>query len=410
MKKLNILLSVLIAFSLNAQENIKYQKPSDEILNLVEFDRPPNVLYDDEKNYMVFLYRNNYKSISDLSEKELRLGGLRINPKTNIGSRVTYYNNVKIKNLKDKKGQTKQVIGIPENAKLTNFSWSPDQTKIALTNTTSEGVELWLLTLKTGYVTKLTAPELNANIGSAITWNTDSQLMFVKMLSPNKQPLIDTKSVVPNGPTVSTNFGAKAQNRTYQDLLKNKFDEHNFEQLSTSTIFKVSINGESEKWLDEAMYRGISLSPDGKYVMVTQLKKPFSYLVTYSRFPSQTDIYTNKGELVTNLLDTPLIEELPKGRMSTRTGKRSYSWRPDQPSTLIYVQALDQGDPAIKTEYRDEVFEIAAPFNGEGKSLVKTINRFSGIDWGTESLAIAYDYWWDTRNRKDLPFRIISIF
>ena len=122
MRKLKTFLSVLIAFSLNAQENIKYQKPSEEILNLVEFDRPPNVLYDDEKNYMVFLYRNNYKSISDLSEKELRLGGLRINPKTNIGSRATYYNNVKIKNLKDKKGQTEQVVGIPENAKLTNFS------------------------------------------------------------------------------------------------------------------------------------------------------------------------------------------------------------------------------------------------------------------------------------------------
>ena len=404
MKKLKIFLSVLIAFSLNAQENIKYQKPSDEILNLVEFERPPSVQYDDDKNYMVFLHRDNYKSISDLSEKELRLGGLRINPKTNIGSRVTYYNNVKIKNLKEKKGQIQQVVGIPENAKLTNFSWSPDQTKIALTNTTQEGVELWVLILKTGTVTKLTAPKLNANIGSVITWNTDSQSMFVKMISPNKKALIDTKSVTPNGPTVSTNFGAKAQNRTYQDLLKNKFDEHNFEQLSTSVIFKVLINGESEKWLDEAMYRGISLSPDGKYVMVTQVKKPFSYLVTYSRFPSQTDIYTNKGELVTNLLDTPLIEELPKGRMSTRTGKRSYSWRPDQPSTLIYVQALDEGDPAIKTEFRDEVFEIAAPFNGEGKSLVKTINRFSGIDWGTENLAIAYDYWWNTRNRKAYAF------
>ena len=69
------------------------------------------------------------------------------------------------------------------------------------------------------------------------------------------------------------------------------------------------------------MYRSISLSPDGNYVMVSQIKKPFSYLVTYSRFPSQTDVFNIEGELVTNLLDTPLIEELPKGRMSTRTGK-----------------------------------------------------------------------------------------
>ena len=404
MKKLNILLSVLIAFSLNAQENIKYQKPSDEILDLVEFERPPSVQYDDDKNYMVFLYRDNYKSISDLSEKELRLGGLRINPKTNIGSRVTFYNNVKIKKLKSKNSSAEQVSGLPDNPKLTNFAWSPDETKIALTNTTENGVELWVLDLETASVVKLTEAILNANIGGVITWQADSQSMLVKTLSKNRKPLIDTSSIVPDGPTISNNYGAKAQNRTYQDLLKNKSDEHNFEQLATSSIHKVSLNGSKEKWLDDAMYRTISFSPDGNYVMVSQIKKPFSYLVTYGRFPSQTDIFDKQGKLITNLLDTPLIEELPKGRMSTRTGKRSYSWRTDKPSTLIYVKALDGGDPALEANYRDEVFEIAAPFNGEGKSLVKTINRFSGIDWGTENLAIAYDYWWDTRNRKAYAF------
>ena len=404
MKKLNILLSVLIAFSLNAQENIKYQKPSDEILDLVEFERPPSVQYDDDKNYMVFLYRDNYKSISDLSEKELRLGGLRINPKTNIGSRVTFYNNVKIKKLKSKNSSAEQVSGLPDNPKLTNFAWSPDETKIALTNTTENGVELWVLDLETASVVKLTEAILNANIGGVITWQADSQSMLVKTLSKNRKPLIDTSSIVPDGPTISNNYGAKAQNRTYQDLLKNKSDEHNFEQLATSSIHKVSLNGSKEKWLNDAMYRTISFSPDGNYVMVSQIKKPFSYLVTYGRFPSQTDIFDKQGKLITNLLDTPLIEELPKGRMSTRTGKRSYSWRTDKPSTLIYVKALDGGDPALEANYRDEVFEIAAPFNGEGKSLVKTINRFSGIDWGTENLAIAYDYWWDTRNRKAYAF------
>ena len=150
MKTLLTAIILLIVFKITAQENIKYQKPSKEILNLVEFESPPSVLYDEQKNYMVFIYRNNYKSISDLSEKELRLGGLRINPKTNIGSRVTFYNNVKIKKLKAKNGTVNQVKGLPKNPKLSNFSWSPDQTKIALTNTTSQGVELWLLDLKTG--------------------------------------------------------------------------------------------------------------------------------------------------------------------------------------------------------------------------------------------------------------------
>lgn len=404
MKNTIFLAVFILSFSVNAQENVKYQKPSKEILNLVEFERPPSVLYDEQKNHMVFIYRDNYKSISDLSEKELRLGGLRINPKTNIGSRVTFYNNVKIKNLNDKNGTINQVNGLPENPKLSNFSWSPDQTRIALTNTTSEGVELWLLDLKTGSVSKLTKPNLNANIGSVINWSVDSKSMLVKVISSNKKPLINTSLIVPDGPTVSTNFGEKAQNRTYQDLLKNKSDEHNFEQLATSTIHKIYVNGDSEKWLDEAMYRNISFSPNGNYVMVMQIKKPFSYLVTYSRFPSKTDIYTKEGDFVTNVLDTPLIEELPKGFMATTKGKRSFSWRSDKAATLIYVEALDGGDPANLVDYRDEVFELEAPFSGMGKSLIKLINRYAGIDWANESLAIAYDRWWNTRNTKAYSF------
>ena len=56
MKNFYTLAIFLIAFSINAQENIKYQKPSKEILDLVEYERPPSVQYDEEKNYMVFLY------------------------------------------------------------------------------------------------------------------------------------------------------------------------------------------------------------------------------------------------------------------------------------------------------------------------------------------------------------------
>ena len=119
-------------FSGLSQENIKYQKPSQEILDLVEYERAPSVLYDDQKTHMIFLYRNNYKTIEDLSAKEMRLGGLRIAPATNIGSRVTYYNNVKIKNLKNNKGEIKQIEGLPQNPKLSNISWSPNQKKSGL--------------------------------------------------------------------------------------------------------------------------------------------------------------------------------------------------------------------------------------------------------------------------------------
>ena len=78
-----------------AQVSLTYQKPSKEILELVDVSLAPSVLVNDSKDFMILLYRDPFKSIEDLSQEELRLAGLRINPKTNIGSRVTYYYNLK---------------------------------------------------------------------------------------------------------------------------------------------------------------------------------------------------------------------------------------------------------------------------------------------------------------------------
>ena len=404
MKHLLSITLIAITIVASAQKSSIYQKPPKEILDLVDVSRAPSVLMDDDKSQMVLLYRNAYKSIEELSKEEMRLGGLRIDPKTNIGSRVTYINNVKLKKLDQKEAKIVQVKGLPENPKLTNFKWSPDQSKIALTNTTAEGVELWVLDIESASVSKITEAHLNANIGNVIHWFEDGASLLVKMISKNRKPLINTKTAVPTGPTISVNDGKKAQNRTYQDLLKNKNDEHNFEQLAMSEIHKVSLDGSSEKWLRADLYRELTFSPDGNYVMAVTINKPFSYLVPYGRFPSKTTIYTKEGAEVETVLDVPLIEDLPQGFMAVRPGKRNFSWRNDKPSTLTYVMALDEGDPAIKVEYRDEMFELKAPFKSNGKSILKTINRFYNVQWGSDQVAIAYDYWWNSRNTKTYLF------
>ncbi len=404
MKHLLSITLIAITIVASAQKSAIYQKPPKEILDLVDVSRAPSVLMDDDKSQMVLLYRNAYKSIEELSKEEMRLGGLRIDPKTNIGSRVTYINNVKLKKLDQKEAKIVQVKGLPENPKLTNFKWSPDQSKIALTNTTAEGVELWVLDIESASVSKITEAHLNANIGNVIHWFEDGASLLVKMISKNRKPLINTKTAVPTGPTISVNDGKKAQNRTYQDLLKNKNDEHNFEQLAMSEIHKVSLDGSSKKWLRANLYRELTFSPDGNYVMAVTINKPFSYLVPYGRFPSKTTIYTKEGAEVETVLDVPLIEDLPQGFMAVRPGKRNFSWRNDKPSTLTYVMALDEGDPAIKVEYRDEMFELKAPFKSNGKSILKTINRFYNVQWGSDQVAIAYDYWWNSRNTKTYLF------
>ncbi len=404
MKSILFIIMFCVISDTIAQESLSYQKPPNEILDLVDVQLAPYVLADEKNEYLVLLSRDAYKSIEELSQEELRLAGLRIDPKTNISSRVTYYNKVQIKNLKTTNNKAKIVEGMPNNLRATNFTWSPNQKKIAFTHTTSTGVELWVMDIASASAKKLSKAKVNANLGDVINWSKDNQSVLVKMVSEESAPLINTKEAIPTGPTISVNDGKKAQNRTYQDLLKNKNDEHNFEQLALSEIHKVSLDGTTEKWLANDMYRSVDYSPDGAYVLVTTIEKPFSYLVPYRRFPSKTTVYTKDAERVETVVEVPLIEDLPKGFMATRKGKRNFSWRSDKPSTLIFAEALDEGDPENEVDYRDEIFELDAPFNRSPKSILKTINRFSFIRWGTDKVAVAYDYWWNTRNAKTYTF------
>ena len=130
---LSLSLLVLIPGISFSQENVTYQKPPKEILDLVDVPLAPSVLMDDAKEYMVFLYRDAYTSIEELSQQEMRLAGLRIDPKTNIGSRVSYVNDVKIK--KTAGDELIEVKGLPASPRLANFSWSPVTKNIAMTPT-----------------------------------------------------------------------------------------------------------------------------------------------------------------------------------------------------------------------------------------------------------------------------------
>jgi dipeptidyl aminopeptidase/acylaminoacyl peptidase len=396
--KIQLLLFLLVSYFVSAQENLTYQKPPKEILELADYERAPTVNMDTNKEYMLLSYRSTYKTLDELNQEEMRLGGLRINPVTNISSTVTYVNNLKLRKIADK--DEIQVKGLPENPKISNLAMAPDQKKIAFSHTTNTGVELWIIDVVSAQATKLTEAIVNANMGNPFSWFADSQSMLVRMLVQNRPALIDVKKDLPTGPTISTSDGNVSQNRTYQDLLKNPLDEQNFETLVTSELYKISVNGKATLFKKADMYSGESISPDGNYIMISTIQRPFSYIVPLSRFPQKTVVYDKTGNEIKVVNEVPLSEIIPKGFSSVRKGKRNMTWRTDKPATLYFVEALDEGDQANKVDFRDEVFLWDAPFSSNPTSLVKTQQRFSGIEWGVDTTAIVYDQWYDTRNMK----------
>jgi len=402
MKNLFLIFILLLSYALHAQVDLGYQKPNKAILDLVDVPLPPRVSMNSKGDKALLMFRNSFKSIEELSQVEMRLAGLRINPKTNIGSRTRFMNNIKLLDVKSKKEI--EILGIPKGAQIANIRWSPDESTIAFTISQNESTKLWVLDVQSAKTKELISTLLNANMGTPFSWRKDSKSLIVKALPKNKSTLINKASTIPTGPTISENFGKKAQNRTYQDLLKDKTDEQNFSTLASSELMQVDLDGNQSPWLPKAIYRSISSSPDGNYYIISTVEKPFSYLVPYYRFPSKTSVYNKNGDLIKVLLEVPLIEDLPKGFDAVRLGKRNIQWREDKPSTIVWVEALDGGNPSIDVTHRDAVFEQHAPFDGPHSKLIETENRFRYIDWCDENTAIAHDRKFNDRNVKTYLF------
>jgi dipeptidyl aminopeptidase/acylaminoacyl peptidase len=384
------------------QVDFPYQSPTADILSLADAKPAPGIRLNSAATQAVLTYRNSFKSIEELSAPELKLAGIRINPAINGPSRSTYITDLKILDVISQKEIV--VSGLPSPALLSNLSWSNDQSKMAFTHAASTGIELWVLDMKTAVAKKLTQPIVNANISNVMVWAKDDKTILFTSLPSKRKQLIDTKNQAPSGPVITENDGQKAQNRTYQDLLKNAYDEQNFEILATSEITSVDMNGKSQLFKPAAMYSGISQSPDGNYYLLYEVKRPFSYIVTYGSFPTDVSIIDKKGTFIKTFCKVPLIEELPKGFMAVRKGPRSVQWRADKPSTLVWVEAQDGGDPAVDVAFRDHVMTQSSPFVAEPQLLLKTKLRYAGIAWGNDSHAFLYERWWNTRMERTLVF------
>jgi dipeptidyl aminopeptidase/acylaminoacyl peptidase len=391
---------ILLFFCVQAQDELLFQKPSQAILQLADYERPPSISMDSKKSMVLFSYRDTYKTLEDLNQEELRLGGLRVNPILNISSTQAYVTNLKLRKLTDAQAEPIQIKNLPAKPRMTYVSWSPNDQFIAFVNMDEASLSLWVIDVTTNEAKRFSNLSLNANSGMPYNWTSDSKGFLVRAIPANRPALIDSKKELPKGPIISVAEGKVSQNRTYQDLLKNPTDEKNFETLIKSELKMVSLTGEIKDFLPSDLYIGANFSPDGNYVLVTTLQRPFSYIVPFSRFPMTQKIYAASGKLVREVNSIPLIEIMPKGFAAVRTGKRNLYWRDDHPSSLFYVEALDGGDPAKTVEFRDELFSWAAPFETAPTSILKVKQRFDDVLFSDQNLMIVTDSWYDTRNQK----------
>ncbi|HAQ64596.1 MAG TPA: S9 family peptidase [Bacteroidales bacterium] len=386
----------MMMLSSQSQNALKYQLPPKEILELADIRPQPAVRIDSRNQYMVLLERYAFKTLEELAQDEVKLAGLRINPQTNGGSRSTVYYGLDL--ILIASGQSVKLNGLPENPRFGEVSFSPDDSQLAFTNTTSDGIELWVLNLATGEAKRLTEPRLNGVMGFSYEWGPDSKSLYVMCIPEHRRPLPADK-VLPIGPSIQETTGSKAPVRTYQDMLRSPADEARFDYYAKAEVQKVSLDGTSLRWLEPAIYSSLDFSPDGNWLMATTVERPYSYIVPFYRFPANYNLFDGQGKLVKLFYAKPLVEEIPTGFDAVEKGKRSIGWRADKPATLVWAEAQDEGDPAVEASIRDKVYIQDAPFTATPVLLAELPKRYSGISWANDNLAVISEYWWKTRRQ-----------
>jgi len=380
-----ILISAIVLFSIHsiAQEPLKYQVPPAEIVSIVDAPASPLVSVSPAKTDIVVIERPGIITIPELSAEELRIAGLRINPAINGPSRQTYNTGYKLMSIDGT--NIRDIQGLPPDRGLGYPVWSPDGKKFLFTNTTGTTIELWICDI-VWPVAKKIAENINMIFGSPASWLSDNKSILYYVCDENRgtKPVRDP---VPAGPVIQENLGKAGQVATYQDLLKDPVDEALFEYYAKSQMMlwdgSVSVRIGSP-----GLITGFSPSPDGNYIMITTIKKPFSYLVPYYNFPSVTQIWDMKGDIIKILLEEPLIENQPRGYDMVLPGPRGYNWRADKPATVYWVAALDNGDYKNEMEFHDQVWFLEAPFSGTPEKFIATSMRFGGIIWGKDDFAL----------------------
>lgn len=389
--------------SSNAQEGQSYQVPPQSILELIDAPTTPTISFTRSGNIALLYERPDFPTITDVSQPVVGLAGLRLNP-ANTSSAVSNTSTaIAVRDLLT--GVDYKIQGLPQDARIGNTSLNKDETVLAFTHSGTQGVELWVADMKTYQARRLVTPYLNDAFGPTLSWTPDGLRLLVSLI-PASRGLMPVDNPVPSGPVVQENLGKAAPSRTYQNLLKNKYDEALFDYFVTSQLAYVDMQGNIAHLGAPAVYRSASFSPDGQYLLVQKVEKPYSYLVPVQSFPYQVSIWNAQGQEVKRMFDYALNEAANLSRDAVSADPRMYSWRPDQAATITWVQALDGGDPKNEVEFRDGVYQLSAPFQGQPDELIKTGLRYAGISFTDTDYALLSERWSTTRTIRTTLFNI----
>lgn len=375
-----------------ATTNSAYQLPPPEVVALVDARPDEAAFLSPDCRWMLMVEGSPHPSIRDLARPIKKLAGLRFDPVTRSYFSTDYYTNLRIRALEDEQEIS---IPLPPSCRIARASWSHRCDSVALSLETEHGRELWWFSVSDPAHPRKLVDSMVENIGG-FNWTSDGRRLICHLRVDDYRPL-PAEPKFPSGPVIEESSGVESPARTYQDLLGNAYEADLFECFVTTQI---AIVDPEKNRIDPigppGMYFKVIPSPDGNHYLVRRLKRPFSYTLPMGFFPSESVVWDRSGNTLYTVNEHGILDSIPIEGVPTVP--RRIGWKSGKPAQLIWVEALDGGDPRNTVEHRDRLMGIQAPFVDEPIELLRIQHRYDGrVAFSDPDLLLVYQYDRDRR-------------
>ena len=342
---------VAAARELLAKES--YVVPPPEIAKLVTAPRHLNVSLTQpspDRRHFLKEQSEGLPSVSAFGKPHLYFAGLQVDPAANRNRSLTTRGAAGLELIDALTGES-TTIEIPRGATVSSPSWSPDGKLIAYIANFENASYLYVADVATRKSQQLARTPLLATLVTSVDWTADGKSV-VAVLIPEPRKPEPKRPAVATGPRVRLWLdGAKAPHRNYWSLLEEPFDMELMEWYVTGQLALVDVKTKAVRKIGApAMIQAVDVSPDGKFFRVTTMQKPFSYVVQYTSFGSNEEIWDLDGKVLATIAKRPL-REVPDttggglggrggGGEGGRRGRRLQApLRPDEPEPPHVSQA-----------------------------------------------------------------------
>jgi len=359
-----------------------YDSPPQYVLDVLHAPTPPRPILSPTRASVLLVSWVQYPPMAQVAEPFLKLAGVRVEPRTRRKHDTAGGYGVapcaQTLSVVDVATRRETTIALPAGGCADGFIWAADGASFAFRNTSGDAVELWAGN-RDGATHRVGDVRLNPMLGSSHRWTPDGKSLLVKLV-PDNIGAPPAAGAGAEGPRIQESTGG-GEFSTYEarDTLRNQADAALFEYYGTSQLALVdAASGAVTRIGAPAVLSGIDLAPDGEHILVSSIRKPYSYAVTYSRFATDVEVWDRTGK-ATTLAKLPIADHVPIH--GEPTGPRDHAWRPTEPATLVWAEALDGGDWKTSVPARDKVLMQSAPFTASPVEIARTEQRYEGIDW-----------------------------